>query len=310
MYSFMREQTVVDLGGVRFGGQPGENPTVLFGTVFYGREFRELNDEAYERARGLIREQEDVSLETGVPGLLDVYIKSDAHIRRIIDTVLDSTDRPFSIDSSDPATRAGTIKYLSEVGALDRTVYNSVNLGVTAGELDALAKHTPAAAIVLAYNPRDMSVDGRAGILDNGAGMVCVPGKGLLDLVKDAGIGRVLLDSGATPFGSMSAETLRAMPVFKGRYGLPVGCSIHNTLESWGWMKDLRKRDEEAYRCADAAANSLVPVVGGDFIVYGPASACRRVFPSVAFADKLVAEGARDYFGVKVSGDHPYNRLI
>ena len=310
MYSFMKEQAVVELGGVRFGGQPGENPTVLFGTVFYGRDFRELNDEAYGRARRLIQDQEDVSRETGVPGLLDVYIKSDSHIKRIVDTVLDSTDGPFSIDSSDPGTRAGTIRYLSEVGGLDRTVYNSVNLGLTAEELDALRRHTPAAAVVLAYNPRDMSVDGRADILDTGAGMVCVPGKGLLDVVKDAGIGKILLDTGATPFGSMSAETLRAIPVFKGRYGLPSGCSIHNTLESWAWMKDLRRKDEVAYNCADAAANSLVPIVGGDFIVYGPVSACRRVFPSVAFADKLVAEGARDYFGVKVSKDHPYNRLI
>ena len=53
MYSFMKDQRVVEVRGVKFGGQPGENPTVLFGTVFYGREFRELNDDSYKRAKEL-----------------------------------------------------------------------------------------------------------------------------------------------------------------------------------------------------------------------------------------------------------------
>jgi tetrahydromethanopterin S-methyltransferase subunit H len=309
MYSFMREQRVVEVGGVRFGGQPGQNPTVLIGTVFYGKDFKVLDDEAYAKAKEYIGVQERISSETGIPGILDVYIKDRKYVEAEVDAVLDATDRPFSIDSSDAQTRAEALKYLGKVGALERTIYNSINLGLTDDEIKALGKFTPAAAIVLAYNPRDMSVDGRMDILNTGAGMLCVPGKGLLDVASDVGIGGVLLDTGATPFGSMSAETLRAIPVFKNMYGLPTGCSIHNTLESWGWMKDLRKADPEAYNCADAAANSLVPLSSGDFAVYGPVSAASRVFPSVAFADKLVAEGAKDYFGVKVSENHPYHVL-
>jgi N5-methyltetrahydromethanopterin:coenzyme M methyltransferase subunit H len=278
------------------------------GTVFYGREFKVMDDGAFARAKELIAAQDELSAQTGIPGLLDVYIKDERHLQREIDTVLASTDAPFSIDSSEANTRAKALEYLAKEGALERTIYNSINLGLTPEENAAIKRNPPAAAVVLAYNPRDMSVDGRMQMLKDGAGMLCVEGKGLLDVAEDAGVD-VLIDTGATPFGAMSAETLRAIPVFKSEFGLPVGCSIHNTLESWGWMKDLRKADELAYNCADAAANALVPLMSGDFIVYGPASACRRIFPSVAFADKLVAEGAADYFGLKVAEGHPYHRL-
>jgi tetrahydromethanopterin S-methyltransferase subunit H len=310
MFSFMREQKVVDLKGVKFGGQPGQSPTVLMGTVFYGKDYKAMDDAAYQLARDMIAAQEAMSAVTGIPGLLDVYVKDEKLVEREIDTVLDCTDKPFSIDSSDAHVRSKTLEYLAKVGALDRAIYNSVNLGLTEGELKALSRYTPEAAVVLAYNPRDMSVDGRIGILTTGAGMVCVPGKGLLDVAKEAGIEKIILDTGATPFGSMSAETLRAIPVFKSQFGLPTGCSIHNTLESWGWMKDLRKVDAEAYNCVDAAANSLVPLYAGDYIVYGPVSACKRIFPSIAFADKLMAEGAKDYFGVEPAMGHPYGKLI
>ena len=36
MFKFDKEQTVFDFGGVKMGGQPGEYPTVLCGTIFYG----------------------------------------------------------------------------------------------------------------------------------------------------------------------------------------------------------------------------------------------------------------------------------
>ena len=36
MFKFDKEQTVFDFAGVKMGGQPGEYPTVLAGTIFYG----------------------------------------------------------------------------------------------------------------------------------------------------------------------------------------------------------------------------------------------------------------------------------
>ena len=36
MFRFDKEQVVFDFAGVKMGGQPGEYPTVLAGTIFYG----------------------------------------------------------------------------------------------------------------------------------------------------------------------------------------------------------------------------------------------------------------------------------
>ena len=35
MFRFSREQSIVNVAGVKFGGQPGELPSVLCGTIFY-----------------------------------------------------------------------------------------------------------------------------------------------------------------------------------------------------------------------------------------------------------------------------------
>jgi tetrahydromethanopterin S-methyltransferase subunit H len=37
MFRFEREQIVFDIAGVKVGGQPGEYPTVLIGSIFYDR---------------------------------------------------------------------------------------------------------------------------------------------------------------------------------------------------------------------------------------------------------------------------------
>ena len=35
MFKFAGDQSVFDIGGVKIGGQPGENPTVMIGSIFY-----------------------------------------------------------------------------------------------------------------------------------------------------------------------------------------------------------------------------------------------------------------------------------
>ena len=37
MFKFEKEQMVVEIAGRKFGGQPGEYPTALAGTIFYAR---------------------------------------------------------------------------------------------------------------------------------------------------------------------------------------------------------------------------------------------------------------------------------
>jgi len=311
MFVFAREQEVASIGDVKVGGQPGQVPTLLLGTLFYGKQFEKLDKDALKKAADLIKVQETHAKETSLHGLVDVYIKSEKNIKPEIDCVLDSTDKPFSIDVSESAVRIKALEYLKKAGALDRTIYNSVNLGITEAEIKALKKHTPAAAIVLAYNPKDTTTNGRLEILETGANLVCggKVQKGLLDVARDCGIKALLVDTASTPFGQNAGDALRAIPVVKSEHGLPAGCAIHNTLESWGWMKDYRKKYDGVYDVVDVVANALVAVYAGDYTIYGPIEQAPRVLPSIAFADKLVAEGASDYFGTEPAKNHPYWRL-
>ena len=307
MLSFSKEQQVVEIGNVKLGGQPGNVPTVLFGTVFYGKKYRQPDDAVLIEVREFIRNQADMSRLTGNPGVVDVFLDKTENIEPRLSLVLDEVgENAFSVDIPESEVRQEVLRYAAETGISDRMILNSFNLAAGEKELEVLKEFPPGAAILLGYNPRDFSTDGRMDIIETGAGYL---EKGLMELARDFGIENILLDTGATPFDHNAAETLRSIPVMKNRWGLPVGCAIHNTVESWLWMKEYRKQHRDVYLTCDAGSNALPILMGADFCVYGPIRNAGSVFPIVAMVDKFVAEGAEDYFGVSQSDDHPRRKL-
>lgn len=308
MMNFSREQRTVELGDVKFGGQPGELPTVLFGTAFYGKKFLNPDMAALDEVRESIRAQEELSRMTGNPSVVDVFLGDTESMAKRLELVLEELPkpRPFSVDVPESTVRRAVLKHASETGISDRLILNSFNLAAGPEELDALREYPPGCAILLAYNPKDFSVDGRIDMLESGAGYL---EKGLLGLAEEFGIKNLLLDTGATPFDHSAAETLRSIPVMKNRWGLPVGCAIHNTVESWLWMKEYRKDHKPEYLTCDVGSNALPVLLGADFCVYGPIRNAAAVFPFVAMVDKFMAEGAEDYFGVAQAEDHPRRKL-
>lgn len=63
MFKFDKKQEVFEIGGVKFGGQPGEYPTVLVSTMFYARhkivtdEDKGFSTEQLQRLSGTPRYQ-------------------------------------------------------------------------------------------------------------------------------------------------------------------------------------------------------------------------------------------------------------
>ena len=87
----LKDQKVYDIGGVKFGGIPGENPTVLIGSIFH-HEHKIVIDERRgkfdrEKAGELIKRVEELSDDTGVPTCLDVVIPSKGAMQKYIDFV-------------------------------------------------------------------------------------------------------------------------------------------------------------------------------------------------------------------------------
>jgi len=77
MFRFDKEQLVVDVAGVKLGGQPGEYPTVLCGTIFYGGH-KIISDEKEgifdkDAAEERIKTMEEFSDITGNPCVIQTF---------------------------------------------------------------------------------------------------------------------------------------------------------------------------------------------------------------------------------------------
>lgn len=308
MFNFGKSQIVYDLHGIKIGGQPGENATVLIGTAFFGKRYSELDKEKKEEVERWIDRQEELSEVTGNPSIVDIFIDSERNVKERVDFVLDKIKKHslFCIDTPEPAVKISTLNYVKECGVLDRAIYNSLNLGLTKDEMNVLKDCTPKAAIVLAYNPSDMSTDGRVEVLESGGNFL---EDGLINIAKNIGFKCILLDTAATPFDQYAGETLRSILVMKNKWGYPVGCALRNTVESWGWLKKYKIQQKEVFDICDISCNGLAVLLGGNFCHYGPLRNVEMIFPYIAMVDKFVAEGAQDYFGVKVNERHP-RRLL
>ena len=186
MFRFSREQSIVNVGGVKFGGQPGELPSVLCGTIFYqGHKIVEDEERGlFDRgaAERLISRQAELSEETGCPSVLHLYARSAPAFERYLEFADRIWSGPFIIDSADAATRSAAALLVSELGYADRAIYNSISLATEEKEAQALLDSEIDSAIILAYNPAEPGVDGSLAILETGG---TVREKGLLDTARE-----------------------------------------------------------------------------------------------------------------------------
>ena len=158
-------------------------------------------------------------------------------------------------------------------------------------------------AILVAFNPKDKSPDGKIEVLENGANFI---ENGLIEISEKIGINKILLDSAALAPGDNSGAAIAAIPVIKEEFGLPTGCAIHNVVEKSKW---LEKSNFEK-KIVDAASNINIPLFGGDFAIFGSIDISKLVFPIIAWEDILISEYTDNYFDVNPSNLHPRRKLF
>ncbi len=299
MFSFTTEQKVFDISGISIGGQPGMYPTVLFGGLFFKGE------PDFEDAKRHMLSTLERSKQTGVPLIPDFFIRKVEYIQPIISFIekVIPKKHPFSIDVIEPSIKVETLRLLAEKKLLSRTIYNSIHIGITTEETEALRTYTPEMVIVVAFNPKDKSPDGKIEVLENGAHLVET---GLLELVRTIGIKKVLIDTAALSPGENSGAAIAAIPVMKEEYGLPTGCAIHNVVEKSRWLNDFPL----AKKTVDVASNSGIPLFGGNYAIFGPLENAELVIPLIAWQDILVSEYTENYFGISPVASHPRRKLL
>jgi tetrahydromethanopterin S-methyltransferase subunit H len=311
LFVFEKEQLIYNVGGVKIGGNLGENPTVLAGTIFYSghKIVDDVKKGVFDReaAKTLLLKQDEMSALTGNPCLVQIFSESEEAMVKFIDFVVDNTEAPFLIDSTEPLVRVAGLKHSEEVGLSDKAMYNSINVSITPIEIEALQDAQHECAIVLAFNPQDSTIAGRRAVLET---PVLEQDRGLLKICQDIGVTKPLIDTAVTAIGAGAGSAAAFTFVSKTAYGFPTGSGVHNAPSSWPWLRKYKKIDREAFLTADIASNVIVQVMGADYMLYGPIENASRVFPVAAMVDVFIAESAHLEFGIDALDNHPYKKLL
>ena len=276
-------QKVFEIGGVKIGGEPGENPTVLIGSIFYGKH-KIVEDEKKgifnrEAAEKLIKEIEELSDKTGNPGLVDVVGMSEEAIKKYMEFVADVTDKPFLVDSAMADIKIAAVEYAKEVGLEKRIIYNSISPESKDKEIEALENSNIEAAVVLTYTFNVISSKARLEALEK-----------ILPKLEKAGITKPIVDTFVMDVPSLPASAKAAMEIKK-KYGFPCGSGAHNAIASWRGFRNMFGK--EAEKSAVLIANTMQLVLGSDFVLYGPVEDAKHVFPAVFTLDTAYRYFAR-----------------
>jgi tetrahydromethanopterin S-methyltransferase subunit H len=304
MFKYDTPQKVYEVGRAKVGGNPGEYPTVLAGSIFYNKQKILING-----AKGEFdKDGAEMSDITGNPVWVQIVSETEESMEKYITWYADVAKDAFLVDSTVASARIAGAKKADEIGVTDRVIYNSINAAAQQAEIDAIKPLKFTSAIVLGFNAVDMSVKGRMEMFTKGgAGQA----KGMLTLATEKGITRPLLDVAATPLGSGSGATYRSIFAVKSQLGEPVGGGYHNIPSAWAWLKKFKKLPgkEGAYMPSDIGSNLIAITLGCDFCLYGPIDHAVEVFPAVAMTDIVVAEAAKDLGTPLATDNHPLKKL-
>jgi tetrahydromethanopterin S-methyltransferase subunit H len=313
MFRYDKKQTVFEIGGFHVGGQPGEYPTVLASSMFYDRHKVVIDHVNGEIDKDLAETQWNTQVElsdqTSVGYWNQLIAETEEAMKNYIDWHLEiAPGIAFLVDSSVPAVRMFAAKYATEIGAGNLAVYNSVNASALDEEWEAIKETDVDSAIVLAFNPTDVSVKGRIEMLTiGGTGQE----KGLLTSSEEAGITRPLLDVASLSLGAGAGQSIRSMVGFKGVLGLPTGGGPHNIPDAWTWLRRYRKNGHpEVWEPCSIGANMICGIVGADYLLYGPVDLATIIFPATAMIDIMVQESTAELGVEPQTEDTALSKLV
>jgi tetrahydromethanopterin S-methyltransferase subunit H len=301
MHKFNTPQKVYDVGKVKIGGQPGELPTVLIGSIFWlGQKMvKDANQGIFdaEQAEALINKMDSLSDLTGVPFAFDIVGTTETAFEKYIDFVAKHSEAPLMLDAMSPRTRMKAAELAKNMGLQDRCLYNSVYKGVRDPELESLKNSGIKMSIVLADNPKDNSLEGKMQVLDEA-----------LALAEKGGITKPLIDTAIPAFEPTMGTAVRGIPQIKEKYGHPTGLGTGNVVTTMGWVKaNFEKQFRKGTR---TATNAIMQTMGANWLMFGPVEQADYVFPAVAIVDAYVASAMGDVGIRPLHEQHPIYKIF
>ncbi|MBC8458892.1 MAG: tetrahydromethanopterin S-methyltransferase [Deltaproteobacteria bacterium] len=299
------EQKVCEVGGVKFGGQPGEYPTVVCSSIFQkgDKVFEGKRKEGFDekRAEELLKTQDRLWAETGVPGMADVVANTGKEFQLYVDFVTSVSDMPFCVDAWKMKPKLEGAAYCAEKGLLDRMFYNSItvweeDLETEIREISQIGvKHV----LLVAFDMADQMPGGR------------ITGtQKLLDAIEKVGaqfesifVDTSVMNGPATAFCSIANRMI------KEKWGFPTASAPSNG--SYMWKKARELWGFKGWSAADAGLEALASFTYHDMIFSGPMAGAPRIFPAVAMADAFTAVTAFvESKKPPLLETHPLNKLF
>lgn len=291
---------------MKVGGQPGQYPTVLIGSIFYrGHKIvkdgmKGIFDE--DEAKALLDREAELSAETGNPFILDVLGESVEALVKYVEFVMKHSQAPFLLDSISPAVRMGALKELGKDPEIQkRLIYNSIEEHFSEEELAAIKDSGIKTAVILAFSKKALKPKARIKLL-KGDGEK----EGLIDVAKRAGIEQFLIDPGVLDVASAS-WTSEAIHIVNQEFGYPGGCAPSNAVYLW---KKMRSKGTPFFEVAGASVFTYPVTQGASFILYGPMVNAPWVYRSMATTDAMMGYNFK-LTGAKFgTSEHPLLKIF
>jgi tetrahydromethanopterin S-methyltransferase subunit H len=305
MFEFETDQKIFKVSEIMIGGQPGQLPTVMIGSIFHRghgivKNHRTGNFDR-QKARHLIRQQDEMSERMGIPCMLDVYGENLESLQKYVDYISDITDAPILLNAPTASLRVQGVSYTRDIGLIDRIIYNSINYTINEQEIEGIKETGIKAALIQSMNPRNSKLEGMVKIIkkDSETGL-------LIDSLK-AGIEKPLLLAPVYDVPSMGLG-LKGVHILKNEFGFPTGIPPIGIVGVWDKIEKLGINVKKICR---GSALAISQYSGSDFIIYGSIAKAPNLFPVCAMVDIIVAYITKQVYGTKLlTENHPFYKIL
>jgi tetrahydromethanopterin S-methyltransferase subunit H len=306
MKPFIKPQATITMGDVVLGGQPGEQPTCMIGSMFY-KGHKIVKDrlaatfDADEATRQL-RDMERIARDTGMSFIIDVVGESTESLVKYCTFVADTTESkraPFLMDGLTDEMRVPAMKALVDIGLRDRLIYNSIEPKIKDETIDAINACHIRHAVLLSFDSTMLLPAQKLKLLQGWDDKVGIK-EGLLAKAKRAGVDTCIIDVAVLDMPSIGIAA-RTILDAREATGLPAGCAPSNAVFDCGGIK---KYGDDARITSLIAACSFLAASGASFILFGPIKNARQACLGVGNVDAFHAYAGRRIDKLKPASEH------
>ncbi|MFX0028750.1 MAG: hypothetical protein ACFE8B_06045 [Candidatus Hermodarchaeota archaeon] len=285
MLNFDSDQISSQIGNVKIGGQPGENPIVMIGTVFYTKHAALLNEKTGEIDKSLvekeINEYTEIVEETKMQGIVDVVGAYPEALLKECEFVADLVEYPFLVDGLNDTSRIPAMEGLKEIGLIDRAILNSIDDATSEESLEKLKEIGVKNAVLLTFGSKYIFPHQKLKLLK----------ETLIPKAEKANLENILIDTAVLDLPSISIN-FETTHLIKNELGLPTGFAPANAIFGWEFVKKYG----EVPRCgAIASIMTYCASAPSDFILFGPVKFAKCVIPAVS-----LISGVNSYYRKRI----------